>query len=32
MASKSVNKAFNVKQKEQDINAKLQLFGIYSGT
>lgn len=27
----SVNKPTNEKQKEQDINQKLQLYGIYSG-
>ena len=31
MASSAVNKPTNVKQKEQDVNAKLQLYGLYSG-
>jgi hypothetical protein len=31
MASASVNRPTNVQQKEQDVNNKLQLFGIYSG-
>ncbi|KAI9796501.1 MAG: hypothetical protein M1825_000618 [Sarcosagium campestre] len=30
MSSSAVNRPTNVKQKEQDINAKLQLYGIYS--
>ncbi|KAI9760901.1 MAG: Mitochondrial distribution and morphology protein 10 [Chaenotheca gracillima] len=30
MASAAVNRPTNVKQKEQDVNAKLQLYGIYS--
>lgn len=32
MASSSVNVPTNPKIKEQDVNAKLQLYGIYSGT
>jgi hypothetical protein len=32
MASNSVNVPTNPKIKEQDVNAKLQLYGIYSGT
>lgn len=28
----SVNRPTNVKQKEADVNQKLQLYGIYSGT
>jgi hypothetical protein len=31
MTTKAVNKPVNLKAKEADINAKLQLFGIYSG-
>jgi hypothetical protein len=31
MASNSVNVPTNPKIKEQDVNAKLQLYGIYSG-
>jgi hypothetical protein len=31
MASSSVNVPTNPKIKEQDVNAKLQLYGIYSG-
>jgi hypothetical protein len=31
MASKSVNVPTNQKIKEKDINAKLQLYGIYAG-
>jgi hypothetical protein len=31
MASKSVNVPTDPKIKEQDVNAKLQLYGIYSG-
>jgi hypothetical protein len=31
MASKAVNVATNTKQKEKDVNNKLQLYGIYSG-
>lgn len=27
----AVNRPTNVKQKEQDVNQKLQLYGIYSG-
>lgn len=32
MASTAVNRPTNVKQKEADVNQKLQLYGIYSGT
>jgi hypothetical protein len=32
MASNSVNVPTNPKIKEQDVNTKLQLYGIYSGT
>lgn len=32
MAATGVNRPTNVKQKEQDVNQKLQLYGIYSGT
>ena len=28
----AVNRPTNVKQKEQDVTQKLQLYGIYSGT
>lgn len=31
MASKAVNVPTNQKIKEKDVNAKLQLYGIYSG-
>ena len=31
MTSKSVNRPTNVKQKEEDINQKLQLYGIFTG-
>lgn len=32
MASKAVNVPVDEKRKEQDINTKLQLYGIYAGT
>ena len=32
MASKAVNRPVNEKLKEQDLNNKLQLYGIYSGS
>ena len=32
MTSKAVNVPTNQKVKEADVNAKLQLYGIYSGT
>lgn len=32
MTSKAVNRPTDTKVKEADVNAKLQLFGIYSGT
>lgn len=32
MTSKAVNVPTDTKVKEKDINAKLQLYGIYSGT
>lgn len=31
MASSAVNRPTNTKVKEQDVNQKLQLYGIYSG-
>lgn len=31
MASTGVNRPTNVKQKEQDVNQKLQLYGIFTG-
>jgi hypothetical protein len=31
MSSSAVNRPTNVKQKEQDVNQKLQLYGIISG-
>jgi hypothetical protein len=32
MSSKAVNVPVDPKVKERDVNAKLQLYGIYSGT
>jgi hypothetical protein len=32
MSSKAVNRPVDLKQKETDVNNKLQLYGIYSGT
>jgi hypothetical protein len=31
MSSKAVNRPVDLKQKEKDVNNKLQLYGIYSG-
>lgn len=31
MATAAVNKPTDTKQKEKDVNAKLQLYGIYAG-
>ena len=31
MSSKAVNRPTNVKEKEADINQKLQLYGIFTG-
>lgn len=31
MTTKSVNRPTNIKQKDEDINQKLQLYGIFTG-